>query len=243
MKKDFWKYGNLVAFIFVIVINVMATFGMIGGVSTREVSYMYRSLLTPADFAFSIWSVIYVLLAIMVFLQIKRDDISDKLGYLFSISCILNIAWIFAWQFKMIALSFILIFALLLDLIMLMSSMKDSDSTVSTMAVGLYTGWINVAMLANLGAIFTRYNWNLFGMKSSLTAIIGLVFGLLWISFFLYMNMNPYYAIGASWGYLGIAIASSYLWIKIVALTCMVIFAGSAIFTMLKKRVDVKPKY
>lgn len=236
MRKDFLKYGNLVAFIAVVVFNILATVGILGGVSTRDVSYMYKSLLTPADYAFSIWSVIYVLLAITVYRQIKREDIRDRMGYWFIISCILNVAWIFAWQFRQIALSFILIFVLLIDLIMLMRAVKDSDM-LSNIAVGLYTGWINVAMLANLGALFARYNWHLFGASSTVAAVLGLSFGLLWIGFFIFAYSNIFYALGACWGYFGIVMASNVNGVKIVALLGMIVFIVSTLLSLMRKKV------
>lgn len=234
MKKGFLKYGNIVALALVIIINLLA----IG--TTKEVSNMYKSLLTPADYTFSIWSIIYILLAILVIRQIKRNELREKMSWWFIISCVLNMAWIFAWQSKAIALSFILIFALMIDLIILMNNVQRTG-TLTKMAVGLYTGWINVAMLANLGALFTRYNWTVFGTTGQVDAVIGLVFGLLWISFFILAYSNIYYAIGAIWGYLGITIASAYVGIKLLATVCMVVFAVITILkTMTQKSVDVQ---
>lgn len=235
MKKDFLRNGNLVAFIAVVVINVLATFGIIGGVTTRDVSYMFHSLLTPADWAFSIWSVIYIFLAIVVCLQIKKSEIRDKMWYWFIVSCALNIAWIFAWQFKMIGLSFALILVLLLDLIVLMRSVRELGMLVN-FSVGIYTGWINVAMLANLGALFNKLNLNWFGLGEQFWAITGLVFGIIWICFFLFSYKNVFYALGSCWGYLGIAMASGVFGIKITAIIGMIVFAGSGIFVLLRKK-------
>lgn len=229
MKKDFLKYGNLIALVLVVVINILATIGVFGGFTTREVSYMYKSMITPADYTFSVWSVIYILLAILVFIQMKNEDVKENMSIWFIVSCVLNIAWIFAWQYRSIALSFGLILALLIDLILLMACMKGSN-TISSMAVGLYTGWINVAMLANLGAMFAYYGWTF----STAWAIVCLAFGLVWITFFLVTYSNPYYALAAIWGYVGIAIGSEAQVIQIIALVSMFILAGSTILVIAK---------
>lgn len=239
MKKGFYKYGNLLAFVAVVVINILATLGVLGGVTTRDVSYMYKSLLTPADYAFSIWSVIYVLIAIMVYQQMCKDEVREKLCNLFMISCILNIGWIFAWQFKAIGISFVLILLLLLDLILIMRKMKE-DVNLPSSAIGLYTGWINVAMLANLGTLFVKNGWSLFGWEASITAVVGLTFGILWISCFLYMYTNVFYALGAIWGYLGIFIASDVFGVKLVSIIGMTVFAIIAIFELLQKKMLTK---
>ena len=242
MRKDFLKYGNLVAFITVVVFNILAATGVLGGIKTGEVSEMYKSLLAPADYAFSIWSVIYILLAIMVYRQMTNNNIRDKIGYWFFISCILNVAWIFAWQLKNITLSFILISILLLDLLMLMRATKDADA-MTNMAVGLYTGWINIAMLANLGTLFIRYNWHLFGMSAGAAAVIGLVFGWFWIGFFIFAYSNIFYAVGACWGYMGILVGSQVLSIRVMAIIGIVIFVLSTIFVIIRKKgIDAECK-
>lgn len=242
MKNNYLKYGNLVAFIVVAVLNILAATGILGGVTTRDVSYMYKSLLTPADYAFSIWSLIYILIAVMVYLQLKNDNLRDVLWYWFIVSCVLNAGWILAWQFKQIALSFVIILALLIDLIILMKETRKSNLLV-TSAVGLYTGWINVAMLANLGALFRNYSSSLFvsGISSKVWAIFGLCFGIIWISGFLYSYRNIFYALGACWGYFGIVMASDIVSIEVLSLLGIAIFAGIGIFLKLqKKNLDVK---
>lgn len=235
VKKDFLKYGNLIAFICVVVFNILATVGILGGVTTRDVSYMYKSLLTPKDWAFSIWSLIYVLLAILVVIQFKNDNLREKMGLWFIISCCLNVLWIIAWQFKLIAISFILILFLLLDLLILMKTTKGSN-TITNMAVGLYTGWINVAMLANLGALFTRYNWSLLGLDNVTLAVLGLTFGCIWICFFLARYSNVYYAISSSWGYLAISLGSTAFGVKIMAITSLFFIIGTVIWIMIKEQ-------
>lgn len=243
MKKDFLKYGNLVAFVAVLVFNVLATLGVLGGVTTKEVSGMYQSLLTPAGYAFSIWSLIYILLGFFVYRQFKDINFRDNIGYWFILSCVLNVLWILAWQFKAIAVSFVLILLLLFNLIVLMYLTKD-EKLLANLAIGLYTGWINVAMLANLGALFSRYNWVVFSLKPQILAIIGLIFGLLWISFFIYRFYNMYYALGAVWGYLGIILAAEVSGILMVASSSVVIFIAVAIWSVNRKiNIDYMKNY
>lgn len=242
MKKNYLKVGNIVAFAAVIFFNVLAAIGVLGGVTTREVSYMYKSLLTPADYAFSIWSVIYILVAILVVRQVKNSDLRERMGNWFIFSCALNVAWIFAWQFQKIGLSFALITLLLVSLLVLMRSMKDSD-VLSLMAAGLYTGWINVAMLANLGALFSYNDWHLIGNNPVADAMIGLAFGLLWICFFISAYSNSYYAIGASWGFVCIALVSDYAGIQFMAIAGVLVFVGITIWKIMKKNIDVTPMY
>ncbi len=68
---------------------------LIGGKTTVQVSDAYPTLVTPAGYVFSIWSVIYVLLGFFVIAQaLPRDSarvFREKIGWLFILSCVLNV--------------------------------------------------------------------------------------------------------------------------------------------------------
>jgi tryptophan-rich sensory protein len=106
VATDSWllKASNLAAFILTLVINgVAGSTKLIGGVNTAEVSDAYPTLITPAGYTFAIWGVIYLLLGIFVVYQAlpsqKGKDFQRKIGWLFVVSSIMNIAWIFCWQY------------------------------------------------------------------------------------------------------------------------------------------------
>lgn len=50
----------LAATIGTIVFNSLAAMGRVGGVTPAEISAKYQTMITPAGYAFSIWSLIYV---------------------------------------------------------------------------------------------------------------------------------------------------------------------------------------
>ena len=61
--------GNLVAFAFVILINVLANALPFNDQTQVEISARYPTLFTPAGFTFSIWSIIYLALLVFVIWQ------------------------------------------------------------------------------------------------------------------------------------------------------------------------------
>jgi len=97
-------------FIATLAINTLGAIGIINGLSQKQISDMYVTLITPSPSTFSIWSVIYLLLLISVVMMIvKKDDpyyqsAVEEITLLFRISCILNIAWIVAFSFVQIEL-------------------------------------------------------------------------------------------------------------------------------------------
>src|SRR4030043_1605754 len=100
---------NLVGFLGSIIVNGLANALPLNNRNTGELSVLYPNLFVPAGLTFSIWGLIYLLLAIFVVYHLvsvsrKASEVpafSQKIGILFFISCLANIGWIFAWDFEM----------------------------------------------------------------------------------------------------------------------------------------------
>jgi hypothetical protein len=103
MKTTKKAWINGLFFAVTLVINTLGALGLINGLSQKEISDMYITLITPSPSTFSIWSVIYSLLIISVIVMIVKKDtpyykkVVNQISTLFRISCILNIAWIIAF--------------------------------------------------------------------------------------------------------------------------------------------------
>ena len=86
----------------------MGALGVINGLSQKEISDKYITLITPSSSTFSIWSVIYILLLISVILMIIRKDDDyyqkavDEISGLFRVSSILNIVWIVTFSYVLV---------------------------------------------------------------------------------------------------------------------------------------------
>ncbi|MGG1878725.1 tryptophan-rich sensory protein [Paenibacillus cisolokensis] len=92
----------------------------LGGRTTGVISDMYYTAITPAGYAFSKWSVIYVLLLFFVIYQLRRDsgnrDSVKSIGPWFILSCIFNMAWLVIWHYLHIEWSVVVMLLLLLTL-------------------------------------------------------------------------------------------------------------------------------
>src|SRR6056297_1449348 len=117
MERVKKPWVNLILLVATLAINALGAFGYINGMSQKEVSDMYTTLITPSPSTFSIWSVIYILLFIsLVTMIVKKDDpyysrAIDEISILFWITCGLNAGWIILFSFLQIGLSSIFIFA------------------------------------------------------------------------------------------------------------------------------------
>ena len=109
-RNFFWKVSVLVAYVVMMVVNFMANSLPINNRSTGEISADYANLFAPAGYVFSIWGLIYSLLACFVvlflwYIKNSKDGLYYTLKDWFLLSCVLNVSWIFAWHYDWIWLS------------------------------------------------------------------------------------------------------------------------------------------
>ncbi len=161
----FRRAANIAAFVAVIVVNVLATTLPLNGLSTGEISDSYPSLFTPAGYVFSIWGLIYLLLAAFVVYQALPQQRSnprlERLGYLFVLSCAFNIAWLFAWHYLQVPLTLLLMLGLLVSLIYCYNRLEigqgevgRAESLAVRLPFSIYLGWITVATVVNVSVFF-----------------------------------------------------------------------------------------
>lgn len=164
------QIANIIACIVTITVNLFASFASLNGRATGAISDLYPALVTPAGYVFSIWSVIYTLLLVFIIYQAlprNRDkDFLGKIGYLFVLSCVANIAWLFLWHYLMPIASVFMMFVLLGSLIAIYLRLEIGCSKAplrEKLAVHLpfsvYLGWITVAPIANVAAALISVGW------------------------------------------------------------------------------------
>jgi hypothetical protein len=143
--------------------NWLAMAGKINSVTTAAVSDEYKTLFTPANYTFSIWGLIYLLLLVYVLFQLfsrnlGKDGKPSKIAFWFVASCILNIGWLFAWHYRQLIVSVAVMLALLACLMRILRLLSDTPKTAGSLIglelpFGLYAGWITVATVVNVSAL------------------------------------------------------------------------------------------
>ncbi len=178
------------AFVAVIVVNSLAGgTRLVGGRNTADVSAAFPTLITPAGFTFSIWGVIYALLAAFIVFQLlpkhRHDRFNGQVSYAFILSCMFNIIWIFLWQYEYIVASVPLIFALLVTLIIVYRRLDIGRSRAPLgervfvhLPISVYLGWITIASIADVSSALVSVGWNGFGIAPSTWARIAVIVAL-----------------------------------------------------------------
>ena len=209
--KQAWV--NLIFLAVTLVFNTLGAIGLINGLTQKEISDMYVTLITPSPATFSIWSVIYSLLLIsMITMIIKKDDpyyqrAVDQISNLFRISCTLNIAWIVTFSFVLVEISvlFILGFVITLALIcMKLLEIREGKRWLLPASFALYGGWLFIATVVNSAAALIKLNWTGFGLSQETGGIIMLVVAILLLIGVVSKIRNAVFPLPIAWAYLGI---------------------------------------
>src|SRR5690554_2005224 len=215
----FWPVAVIIAYLAMIAMNGLANWLPLFGRSTGEVSNRYDSLFTPAPYTFSVWGLIYLLLAGFVVYQAlpraRTDARVARARPLFVLSCLFNIAWLVSWHALAIAVSELLMLGLLLTLIALyvrIGTWREATASwqrwVLDVPIAVYLGWISVATIANTSIFLLDLGVDAGGAAVAITiamiaaaALLGLL-GLL-------TRRDWAYALVIAWGLGGISAAQS----------------------------------
>lgn len=217
MSKIGWLLLNSLTFIAAIFVNYYVNAQAKPGESIGEISDKFSTLITPADYAFAIWGIIYLgILAFIIYQWIavfkKREDHLKEIGIWLAVVNIANLLWISSWMQLMTDTSVIIMFLLLLALIKLVVRLRLEiwDAPVRIIAfvwwpIALYLGWIILASAVNVAAWLVSIGWH-GGMSETYWAVIILILAMgiyLWLIFA--RNLRESAMVGV-WGIAAIAI-------------------------------------
>lgn len=166
--KRLWQIGNILALLAALVANTLIGAQLLNLPAIKEVSDTYSTLLTPASYAFSIWSVIYILLIVFVIYQArdmfkrtqnKENVLPQQLSWYFIAANLLNAAWVFLFVSGFIALSVVALLFLTFCLITVLRRLRVAldDKPLPTILfvwwpLMLYAGWVIVASVVNVAS-------------------------------------------------------------------------------------------
>ena len=237
------KYVNIILFAGMIVMNYLANALPINNKTTGALSDALPNLFVPAGITFSIWGVIYLALAAFCIVQFtgKNQEIITGINWLFAVSCMLNALWIVTWHYQKLPLSLLIMAGLLLTLIFINLKLKDFPLGIIKASFGIYLGWICIATIANVTALFVYYNWKGFGLPEQAWAVILICIGALLVSLTLYRLNNPFIGVSVVWAFLGIYIKrqSDFRSIAVTAIIAMVLVTAVTIFGFFRKKAGL----
>ena len=211
MKTNALKWTNTALFVTMVAVNALANVLPIGGNTTGEVSAAFPNLFTPAAITFSIWGIIYLLMAFFTIYQMGSTAVRNKIGIWFAISCLLNIIWLFLWHNRKTGLSLLCIAALLLSLVIISWKLRTPGTEyrfhrLIQAGFDMYLGWIIIATIANISVWLVSVGLSGFGLLFMLWTIIMLLAGAAIANLLVSRGHKWFSALAIIWAYIGILI-------------------------------------
>lgn len=213
--ERFRPYLVIIATAGVIVFNYLAAVGYLGGVSPSYVSDKYPTRVTPAGYAFAIWSLIYFGLIVFSIYQAQPKNIERfrRIRTAYILSCAANCAWLYCWHHELI-LSCAAIIALLLGTLAFINiKLKTTDSASEFWFVkfpfSLYFGWVTAAAILNFTVAFS-YAGVQFSEPLAVNVGAGLILTAVALGIIIRFKLNNvFYPLAIAWALTAIAVKQS----------------------------------
>jgi translocator protein len=210
---------NVLMVVATIVVNGLANALPLNGVTTGAISDSFDVYFVPAGYVFSIWGLIYLgLAAFAVYQALPRQRNNPRLhriGYLFALSSVANMAWIFLWHYQQFVPTLVAMVVLLLSLIAIYLRLRSGGER-ERVSVGerwavwvpfsVYLGWITVATVANVTVVLESLNWDGWGIAPEVWAVIMLVVATIIAMTMAATRRDVAYLAVIVWAFVGIAV-------------------------------------
>lgn len=246
-----WPLFNLVGLIVVVAVNFAANYFEFNGFTTGDVVNRNPVQFQPAGWVFSIWGVIYLLLAVFVVYGLlpagRKNPRLQRISPLFLVANIANVVWIFFWHWQQFSASLGTMLVLLVSLIGIYVGIRARnplrrdrehpveqpgrlEKLVLRVPFSVYLGWVLVASLANLMVWFDRTGRDGGVFSQSWWAIILMTAGTLVAALFMATSRDAIIAAVMAVAFVGIA---QHNWgestmVSVAAIVFTVIAAGIA---------------
>lgn len=216
MNKDVVRqWAVTISVIATIVVNALSQAIPFNGQTSAEIANRYaNNFFLPANYVFSVWSIIYIGLIAYSIFQSRPSQRENprlrKIGYWFVASCVANSIWLVLFHYEQFWLSTVAMLVLLASLVKIYVSLRDG-SAISTaerwttrVTFSIYLGWITVATVANFTYALFAANWDGFGLSFETWGVIMLVVAGLIAAALAYFHRDVAYAGVIVWAFVGI---------------------------------------
>lgn len=209
--NNYYKVTLCITFILSIITNYLGAIGKINNMSQKDVSLSFPTLLTPANYAFSIWSIIYIGV-ILVIINLIINDYNKILIYKYVIlSSIVNLLWIISFSYLKLFLSSILIIILFIIIIKICITINETitninDKNLFLFTFGTYAGWLGVASTVNILITIKSYNIDYINNFEKNITLILLIFSFICLFFIGRKIKNFMFYISIIWAFIAVII-------------------------------------
>lgn len=231
--------ATLIAIIATLLVNTLSNFFPLGGQNVGEIANTLLSgvLITPANYAFIIWGLIYVGLIAYGIYQLQPSQQQNpsywRTNKLLIVACVAQIIWISCFTLKLFSLSIVPMLAILLSLLSIYRNLGIGQNRspwqqrwLVQIPFSVYTAWISVATIVNVASALYVAGWSGWGLSDAIWTAIMLVVGALVAGSIALMLKDVPFVLVFAWAYGAIALRHTdtpTIWITAVLLTLLLL--------------------
>lgn len=224
--------ATLIAILTTLSVNILSNFFPPRGLNIGEIAntILQDVQITPANYAFAIWGLIYLGLIAYGFYQLRPAQRSNptirRVDSLLIIACIAQIAWVYLFTLRLFWLSVVAMLAILLPLIGAYLQLGIGKERVSRerkwmahLPFSIYLSWISVATIVNIASALYISGWDGWGISAEGWTVIMLIVGATIATRFAIQQADIAFTLVFIWAYVAIAIRqlnASSIWITAV---------------------------
>jgi hypothetical protein len=202
---------NLTAILAAFGINVLANVAPINGLSIGEISntVFRKVLITPANYAFAIWGLIYLGL---ITLQ-RQNSALRRMGYLLVVASLAQIVWVFFFQYQRFTLSLVAMLAILLPLMAIYVRLEiglrrasRAETWFVRIPLSIYLAWISVATIVNVATTLYSLGWSGWNISPEVWTAIALITGAAIAATISIQRVDVAFVLVIVWAFVAIAV-------------------------------------
>lgn len=204
--------------------NILANIDPPNGLTIGQISNNFFGdiLITPANYAFAIWGLIYLgLIAFAIYQAFpsqKNNSFLQQIGYKLAIASWAQIIWVFCFLYRQYGASFLAMLGILFPLIAIYWSLPFRNSSIRITRkdkwlirnpISIYLAWISVATIVNGATVLKYWGWDGFGLSPEIWTMIMLLLAAFITNFVAIPRLDFYYGGVFIWALIAIAIKNS----------------------------------
>jgi hypothetical protein len=242
--------ATLLAIIATLSVNILSNFFPPQGLNIGEIAntILQGVQITPANYAFAIWGLIYLGLIAYGIYQLRPTQRANptirRVDLLLIIACIAQIAWVYLFTLRLFWLSVVAMLAILLPLIgayLQLGIGKERSSRslkwLAHMPFSIYLGWISVATIVNIASALYVWGWNGWGISAEGWTVIMLIVGAAIAAIVAIQRADIAFTLVFIWAYVAIAIRQldqPAIWIT--AVVASIVLAVGLVFGRMRRK-------
>lgn len=211
--------ATLIAILTTLTVNILSNFFPPRGANIGEIAntILQGVQITPANYAFVIWGLIYLGLIAYGIYQLRPTQRGNptirRVDSLLIIACIAQIAWVYFFTMSLFWLSVVAMIGILLPLIGAYLQLKIGRERVSRerkwmvhLPFSVYLGWISVATIVNIASALYISSWDGWGISAEGWTAIMLIVGAIIAATVAIQRADVAFTLVFIWAYVAIAI-------------------------------------